>query len=176
VLVNTKVKRELAGSKYSERVQETQLALEQVKMINPSVTHFRDITLNDVAKLQDSVIQKRMKHFVLENERVNKTADAFSKKDIAKVGELLLESHYSLKDDYEVSCPELDFLVEKSKIFGGCLGGRMMGGGFGGCTINLLAKNKLQEFSTYILPLYKKEFNIEGEIFAFDMVDGAKVF
>ena len=116
-----------------------------------------------------------MKHFVTEDQRVFDTAEAFKNKDILLVGKLLLESHYSLKNDYEVSCDELDFLVEKAKIFDCCPGGRMMGGGFGGCTINLLKKDKLKEFSEYLISAYKKEFNIEGEVYAFDMVDGASV-
>jgi galactokinase len=175
VLANTKVKRELAGSKYSERVQETQAALAELQNLNPNIKHFRDITIADVSLLKDPVVKKRIKHFVTEDQRVLDTANAFLENDIVYVGQLLLESHYSLKDDYEVSCPELDFLVEKAKTFDGCLGGRMMGGGFGGCTINLVKKNKLKEFTAYIMPLYQKQFNIESEIYAFDMVDGANV-
>ena len=175
VLVNTKVKRELAGSKYSERVAETQTALEELKKLNPKIKDFRDIKLADVALLEDPIIKKRIKHFVTENQRVLDTAEAFSKNNIKKVGRLLIDSHYSLKDDYEVSCPELDFLVDTAANFEGFLGGRMMGGGFGGCTINLVKKNLLKPFADYVMPLYKKPFNIESEVYAFDMVDGATV-
>lgn len=175
VLVNTKVKRELSGSKFSERVDETQIAFKEIAAKNSAVKHFRDIALKDVELVSDSVLKNRIKHFVLEDQRVFDTADAFKNNDLKKVGELLLESHYSLKNDYEVSCPELDFLVEKSKTFDGFLGGRMMGGGFGGCTINLIKKAKIEDFKTFILPAYKSQFNIDGEVYAFDMVDGANV-
>lgn len=175
VLVNTKVKRELAGSKYSERVEETQAGLEQLKSKNSKIQNFRDINLLDVDLIENRVIKQRIKHFVTENKRVIDTAIAFENNNLEEVGKLLLESHYSLKDDYEVSCDELDFLVEKAKQFDGFLGGRMMGGGFGGCTINLIDKSKLGQFESYILPAYKAKFNIDGEVYAFDMVDGATV-
>ncbi|TAG56487.1 MAG: galactokinase [Cytophagales bacterium] len=175
VLVNTKVKRELAGSKYSERVEETQAALKEIQAAKSTVKHFRDITISDVELLKNPTVKSRMKHFVTEDQRVFDTADAFKANNLKKVGQLLLESHYSLKNDYEVSCQELDFLVEKSKTFDGFLGGRMMGGGFGGCTINLIQKSKLKEFEAFILPAYKSAFNIDGEVYAFDMVDGACV-
>ncbi len=175
VLVNTKVKRELAGSKYSERVEETQAGLKTLNTLKSTIKKFRDITINDIDLLENKVIKKRIKHFVTENQRVIDTAKAFETNNLDLVGKLLLQSHESLKNDYEVSCVELDFLVEKSLQFDGFLGGRMMGGGFGGCTINLVEKTKLSQYESYILPAYKSRFNIEGEIYAFDMVDGASV-
>lgn len=175
VLVNTKVKRELAGSKFSERVEQTQTALNEIASKNQAIQHFRDITINDIAFVSDLILRNRIKHYVLENQRVIAVREAFKENDLKRVGTLLLESHHSLSDDYEVSCPELDFLVEKSKNFDGFLGGRMMGGGFGGCTINLIKKANIEAFKAYILPLYLSKFNIEGEVYAFDMVDGARV-
>jgi len=174
VLANTKVKRELAGSKYSERVVETQSALNQLSDLNPQIDGFRDIAIDDIALLKDETTKKRIKHLLLENQRVYDTANAFKSKDMIKVGKLLLESHYSLQNDYEVSCAELDFLVETAKKVGGWAGGRMMGGGFGGCTINLLKKSSVPAFIEVILAAYKAKFGIESEIFAFDAVDGAR--
>ncbi len=174
VLANSKVKRELAGSKYSERVVETQTALEKMRELNPKIKGFRDITLTDTKLLDEPLIKKRIKHFITENQRVYDVASAFKKKDMTLVGKLMIESHNSLQNDYEVSCPELDFLVETGKKIEGWAGGRMMGGGFGGCTINLIKKNTVETFSAQILREYKAKFNIESEIYAFDAVDGAK--
>ncbi|MDX2190950.1 MAG: galactokinase [Bacteroidota bacterium] len=173
VLANTKVKRELSGSKYTERVNETQEGLKWLTTNNPKIKGFRDITINDVETIQNPVVKKRLKHFVLENARVDLLAKAFAAKNIQEVGRILYEGHTSLQVDYEVSCDELDYLVELAKKFDGCAGARMMGGGFGGCTINLLKKEKLADFSTYILSNYKQKFNIDSEIYAFDVVDGA---
>jgi galactokinase len=173
VLANTKIKRELAGSKYSERVVETQTGLNQLTNLNTEIEGFRQITIKDLDLLTDPIIKRRIKHLVLENQRVYDTAEAFKQKDLEKVGKLLLESHYSLKNDYEVSCPELDFLVETGKKVEGWLGGRMMGGGFGGCTINLLRKDSVQKFKEIILENYKSKFGIESEIFVFETVNGA---
>lgn len=174
VLANTKVKRELAGSKYSERVEETKKALEIIQKADASVKHFRDVEAKHLNHITDPILKKRLKHFVEEDQRVFDTVSEFKKKNMKGVGELLLASHYSLQNDYEVSCPELDFLVEEAKKFEGCAGGRMMGGGFGGCTINLLKKDKLNEFTNAMSKAYKTKFNIDTEIYAFDSVDGAK--
>lgn len=174
VLANTKVKRELAGSKYSERVAETQAGLALLQKLSPNIKGFRDITIGDVELLLDPIVKKRIRHFVLENQRVHDTAAAFKTGDMKTVGRLLLDGHHSLQSDYEVSCAELDFLVETATKIDGWAGGRMMGGGFGGCTINLLKKTSLETFKTTILDAYKAKFNIESEIYAFDAVEGAK--
>jgi len=174
VLANTKVKRELAGSKYSERVAETQAGLNQLSELNDHIEGFRDIAIADLAFLKDDTIRKRLNHLLLENQRVYDTAKAFKNKDMIEVGKLLLEGHYSLQNDYAVSCPELDFLVETGKKVEGWAGGRMMGGGFGGCTINLLQKSSVAAFTATILKDYAAKFGIESEVFAFDAVDGAK--
>ncbi|MFN0050002.1 MAG: galactokinase [Cytophagales bacterium] len=174
ILANTKVKRELAGSKYSERVVETQMGLNQLSNTNTQIEGFRDVTVNDLGSITDLVNRKRLKHLVYENIRVYNTAQAFKLKDMEKIGELLLESHYSLKNDYEVSCKELDFLVETGKKVKGWAGGRMMGGGFGGCTINLVKKEAIDSFSETILKEYNLKFGIEAELYIFDTAAGAK--
>lgn len=175
VLINTKVKRELASSKYSERVTETQSALEHLRKLKSEIKHFRDIVMADVALISNPILQKRIKHYLTENQRVLDTATAFANNDIQKVGNLLSESHYSLKNDYQVSCDELDYLIseaEKSKSFAG---GRMMGGGFGGCTINLVKTADISDFVESIKASYKEKFNITAEHYVFEMVDGANV-
>lgn len=175
VLANTKVKRELSGSKYTERVEETKKALEMLSQKHPEIQHFRDILPEHISSITDATIAKRIKHFVTENIRVKQCAEAFAAKDYSRVGHLLYQSHESLQTDYEVSCEELDYYVRLARDFEGCAGARMMGGGFGGCTINLLKKSKLAEFSEYMLSNYKRKFQLEGEVNAFDCVAGASV-
>lgn len=173
LLANTKVKRELAGSKYSERVNETQNGLNLLTNLNTEIEGFREITIKDLDLLSEPVLKKRLKHYVDENQRVIETAEAFRLKDMAKVGRLLLASHDSLKNDYEVSCAELDFLVETGTKVEGWAGGRMMGGGFGGCTINLVKKESVKTFTETLIREYQLKFKIESEVFVFDTVDGA---
>jgi galactokinase len=173
ILTDTKVKRELAGSKYSERVQETSQALAEIKTGNPQVKGFRDITLADVSLVRDPVIQKRIKHLVLENQRVLDAAEALRQQDFKQLGRLLTASHVSLRDDYEVSCPELDFLVDTALPLPFCAGSRMMGGGFGGCTISLVRKDSVQEFTTFMTDQYAAAYNIVTEVNNYQLVDGA---
>jgi galactokinase len=173
ILADSKVKRELAGSKYSERVQETANALQEIKSKNARVNGFRDITLADIALVSDPVAQKRIKHLVLENQRVLDAAEALRQKDFEQLGRLLTASHVSLRDDYEVSCPELDFLVDTALQMPYCAGSRMMGGGFGGCTISLVRKDSVQKFNAFMTDEYAAEYDIVTEINNYQLVDGA---
>ena len=175
MLTDSKVKRELAGSKYSERVQETSQALAEIKSKNAGVAGFRDISLADVSQVSDPVAQKRIKHLVLENQRVLDAAEALRQKDFEQLGKLLTASHVSLRDDYEVSCPELDFLVDTALQMPYCAGSRMMGGGFGGCTISLVRKDSVQKFKSFMTDEYATEYGIVTEINNYQLVDGAGV-
>jgi galactokinase len=173
ILTDSKVKRELAGSKYSERVQQTAQALEEIRSKNERVTGFRDITLADVDLVSDPVAQKRIRHLVLENQRVLDAAEALRQKDFEQLGKLLTASHISLRDDYEVSCPELDFLVDTALQLPYCAGSRMMGGGFGGCTISLVRKDSVLKFNAFLTDEYATEYDIVTEINNYQLVDGA---
>ena len=173
ILADTKVKRELAGSKYSERVQETANALKEIKSKDAGVQGFRDLTEEHLALISDPVQQKRIRHLVLENQRVLKAAEALSQKNFEELGALLTASHQSLRDDYEVSCPELDFLVDAALQLPYCAGSRMMGGGFGGCTISLVRKDAVHKFSNFLTDEYAREYDIVTEINNYQLVNGA---
>jgi galactokinase len=175
VLVNTMVKRELSGSKYSERVEETQLAFSILKEKFPSINHFRDVQLSHLEVLEEGNLKNRMIHYVEENARVHTFVKALQELNFKEAGDCLNASHLSLKNNYEVSCEELDFLAEKALKIEGCLGSRMMGGGFGGCTINLVKENALYNFCQKISELYKAAYRIEPEINIYNTVDGATV-
>jgi len=175
VLCDSKVKRTLAGSKYSERVEETQSALESLKKLFPAIKGFRDIEEKHLSSIENPIHKKRIRHYITENIRVKDAVVALANKDLDIFGVLIYSSHISLRDDYEVSCAELDFLVEQTKGLSYCLGSRMMGGGFGGCTINLVDKKYVTDFSEHIKIAYSKQFNIETEIHQYVSVDGAGV-
>lgn len=175
VLCNSNIKRALAGSKYSERVVETQEALKDIKVVFPAVEHFRDLQDVHLSAIKNSIQQKRIKHFILENKRVEDAIAALSKNDFVRFGALLSASHISLRDLYEVSCEELNFLMEQAITLPYCLGSRMMGGGFGGCTINLVEKNKVEEFSKHMKASYIKRFEKNTDINEYQCVDGANI-
>ena len=173
ILADTKVKRELAGSKYSERVQETANALKEIQQKNPAVKGFRDITVEDTGSISDANQQKRIQHLVSENLRVQEAAKALQEQNFTALGNILTASHVSLRDDYEVSCPELDFLVDAALQLPYCVGSRMMGGGFGGCTISLVRKDSVLKFSNFLTDEYAREYDIVTEISNYQLVDGA---
>ena len=177
ILIDTGIRHELALSGYMERVEECARGLKAVKMINPSVISYRDITMTEIDKLTGShpVEAKRLAHFYNENHRVAETAQAIEQKKWPKVGSLLSESHESLKNLYEVSCPELDFLIDSAQNFSYWLGGRMMGGGFGGCTLNLLKKGYVDEFKKFVMYEAAKEKGLEPKFLDFEIVGGAEV-
>jgi galactokinase len=175
VLVDSKVQRELANSKYSERVQETHEALVYLLKERIGVEGFRDIKEEHLEKLPKEVWKKRLRHYIKENDRVMEAVEYITYGKAEALGNLLTKSHYSLSNDYEVSCKELDFLMEEAIKQKGCLGSRMMGGGFGGCTINLLKNENVAEFTKNIKELYQKKFNKTPEVNIYTMVEGARI-
>ena len=175
VLVDTKVKRELAASAYGERVLETRNALEQIAAADPTVTSFRDVREGHLSKIADDVPRRRLLHYVRENDRVRRAVEALSAGDVPTLGALMKESHVSLRDDYEVSCDELDRLVDSARDFSDCAGARMMGGGFGGCTINLVRRSEVDAFVAAISPEFEARFGYAPEAAVYTLAGGARV-
>ncbi|MDB5256475.1 MAG: galK [Chitinophagaceae bacterium] len=175
VLCDSNVQRTLSGSKYSERVRETHNGFLTLQEQFPELKTIRDVEEQHLPFLDHTLQQKRIRHYLSENKRVLDTVKALSENDINTVGRLITASHRSLRYDYEVSCPELDYLVEEALASGFCLGSRMMGGGFGGCTINLVHKDKIEEFTDMMESSYFKQFNKETAINCYQTVDGAGV-
>ncbi len=177
VVVNTMVKRELAsGSGYSERVQQTSDALAQLQVIFPAIKHMRDIRPEHLDSLTDDVLRARIRHYVTENQRVLEAADALRKGDVVQLGELLNTTHHSLQFDYACSCDEADYLVETARTLPGCAGARMMGGGFGGCTLHLVSESAVPAFSHELQLRYEAHFGIKTEPEVFALVGGAGVW
>lgn len=162
IALHTGVKRELAASAYATRVAECARELEAIRARHPEVRVYRDVTL--------ATATGRLRHMVAENARVVAAAES---RDGARLGALLLESHASLRDIYEVSCPELDRMVEMAAAQPACLGARLMGGGFGGCTLNLVRVDGASDFVASVLARYRARLPWEARGYRFDLVGGA---
>ncbi|MBI3698541.1 MAG: galactokinase [Acidobacteria bacterium] len=162
VMVNTMVRHELAKSEYNRRRQECEQAAAQLDR------SLRDTTLAEAEALPQP-LRRRARHVIGENARV----EQFISAELDEKGELMYASHASLRGDYEVSCPELDFLVETARGIEGVVGARMTGGGFGGCAVNLVRSAAVPEFSRRIAIAYRQQFALEPQIYACHTADGA---
>jgi galactokinase len=147
------VKHSLGQSAYRTRVAECQEACRQI-----GVTSLRDATLEQAKP------HKRARHIVSENQRVQNFVKAAAANDLPRMGQLFLESHASMRDDYEISCEEIDFLADTAAKLPGCYGARMTGGGFGGCTVNLVAPEMVIEFTKSIREKYRNAYQIEPQV------------
>lgn len=153
VIMNTNKRRELADSKYNERVRETQEAVYQFQKYDPIqyLGELDSVTFNQYAsKLTTDTLRKRARHVVYENERTKIAVEALKNDDLKKFGQLMNASHKSLKDDYEVTGIELDTLAETAQQVDGVLGARMTGAGFGGCAIALVHRNSVEQLKVTV--------------------------
>jgi galactokinase len=176
VVCNTMVKHELASSEYNARREQCEAGVRILSQHLPNVTSLRDVTPNDVERFRaelGEVIFRRCLHVTTENDRVLKAADALRDRDLKTFGLLMYESHKSLRDDYEVSCPELDVMVDLAKPIKGVFGARMTGGGFGGCTINLVSVDAVGEFTESIRNGYAQAIGKDPEVYICSAADGA---
>jgi galactokinase len=177
VAVDTKVKRELGAGAYNDRHAECEEAAAALKKLNPKATALRDAALSDLDAIKGAVsetILKRARHVVTENARVLTAKDFLKKGAPADFGALMYDSHTSLKEDYEVSCKELDAVVEAARATKGVYGARMTGGGFGGCAVALLEKSALPAFTEAVTAAFAaKEWEAPG-VFTVKASGGAK--
>jgi galactokinase len=177
VLMDTGVKHELASSEYNIRRQQCEEGVSVLKKHYPDITQLRDVTtemLENHRSALDPVIYKRCYFVVEENKRVDKVCEALKQGSLDQAGQLLYESHAGLQYDYEVSSKELDLLVKLVKDETFVLGGRMMGGGFGGCTINIIHQDAIEALITRIGPVYKENTGIELHAYEVVTGDGAR--
>jgi galactokinase len=172
--VNTMVKHALSGSAYRDRVQECAAAVAGIRAAYPEVESLRDVSPEMLARVTlPDVPGRRARHIVTEDARVNQFVEASARGDLGLMGKLMVESHRSLQHDYEVSCEELDFLVNAALPLDGVLGSRMTGGGFGGCTVTLLRADAAPAFCDAIAQAYRTRFGITPAIYPCDPSDGA---
>lgn len=176
VLCDTQVKHSLASSEYNTRRQECETGVALLQQYYPGITSLRDVTDKMLQKHQqefDSTVWKRCHYVVQENRRVAEACQALQEGNLPLFGEKMYASHAGLQHDYEVSCPELDFLVEQAKKLESVLGARMMGGGFGGCTINIVRINAVDEFTDSMNKAYEQRFNVSLKTYIAEIVDGS---
>ncbi len=163
--VNTMVKHDLGTSAYRQRVAECAEAVQFIRKGSPHVSSLRDATLDMITDRIPDPARRRARHVITENERVNAFADASRSADLRRMGELFVASHRSLQNDYEVSSPELDFLVDSALGIPGVYGARMTGGGFGGCTVNLVDPRAVEAFQEKITSAYRARWRVEPQIY-----------
>lgn len=177
VICNTNVKHDLATSEYNTRRAECEQGVEILKEFLPGITQLRDVSVEDFEKYAarlPETIRKRCRHVVTENRRTLEAAECLKGNDLEHFGRLMSLSHQSLRDDYEVSCRELDALVEIAGECAGVLGARMTGGGFGGSTVNLVGRENLEDFTRRISAEYPKRTGIEPTVLVSEPGDGAR--
>jgi galactokinase len=178
ILVNSKVKHSLADSAYNKRREACEESVRILAPHFPGINTLRDIPLTDLDKVEEllpSELFPKAKHLITEISRVHLAAEALKAHELKLFGDLLKASHQSLSKDYEVSCPELDFLAEKSWQLDGVLGSRMMGGGFGGCTINLVKNTAIADFEREIAASYAEKFGIQPDFIRVKIGAGASI-
>lgn len=160
VLCDTQIRRELATSKYNVRRKQCEQGVETLQQWDPEIKSLRDVELSLLFKYEDEMdptIFKRCKYVVEENKRVIQACNDLHKGDFDSFGQRMYQSHAGLQLEYEVSCEELDVLVDLSRNLEGVFGARMMGGGFGGCTINLVKENHVELFTDQIKKQYHEQ-------------------
>ncbi len=177
VLFDTNISHSLASSEYNTRREECNTGVQIIKNDFPFVESLRDVSqdiLSGYKSKMSPTIFKRCKYVIEENIRVLRACEALNKKDLRVFGELINESHEGLSNEYEVSCTELDFLAEVSKYNSKVYGSRMMGGGFGGCTINLIETKAVEKVSEEVQKQYKKKFGNEVKVYNTQIGNGTK--
>lgn len=178
VLCDTKVKHSLVDSEYNTRRNECEQGVAVLRTYYPEVTSLRNATEAMVLQHKDELKGKvfdRCLYVVQEIERVQQASKDLKEHNLVAFGKKMFETHEGLSSLYEVSCSELDFLVEQAKTFPGVIGARMMGGGFGGCTINLVKQNDVNSFVQNVEDAYRKTFAKNMEVYIVKVTDGTSI-
>ncbi len=177
VLVNTMVTHSLASSEYNVRRKQCEEGVAILAKYFPGINSLRDVSLEKLELHKNDlpdVVYKRCSFIVNENDRLLQGCEVLKNGNIEAFGKIMFTAHEGLSKWYEVSCKESDFLVDQAKLFDGVSGARQMGGGFGGCTINIVRTGLVNEFSSYIRDRYIKQFNKEPEIYITQIENGAE--
>ena len=178
LIADTRVKHELGRSEYPVRRKQCEQAVEVLQQKLPAITALRDVDLMTLQRHKavfDPLLYARAHHVVTENQRVLETAEAFKANDLSKAGELMSRSHRSCRDDYQISCEELDFLVDEACRCEGVYGARMSGGGFGGCIVALVDRRMGGQVKAKLTEAYRRKYGIAPGIFVTSAAGGAEV-
>ena len=178
VIINSKVKHSLVDSAYNDRRNECETALKELQTV-VDIKTLGDLTEKEYeahkGAIQSEIRQKRAKHAVYENQRAIRAVEALKANDVETFGKLMNASHVSLRDDYEVSCEEIDILVDLAWETEGVIGSRITGGGFGGCTVSIVKNEAVDQFVSYIGEKYKEKVGHEADFYVVDIGEGAHV-
>jgi galactokinase len=168
VICNSMVKHSVAGGEYNTRRAEIEEGTAILRHHRPEIKALRDATVEDLRRwgneMPDNVL-RRCRHVVTEDNRVLAAVDAFRAGDLPRFGQLMREAHISFRDDFEASCKEIDILVELANKRPECFGARLTGGGFGGCTVNLVSADRVEEFTRAMRDGYKQATGIDSDIY-----------
>ena len=177
VITNSKVKHSLVDSAYNDRRRESETALKDLQKV-VDIRTLGDLTEEEFEihkdAIGDEICKKRAKHAVYENQRTIRAVKALKENDIAGFGRLMNQSHISLRDDYEVSCEEIDILVDLAWKTNGVVGSRITGGGFGGCTVSIVKNDAVETFVEQVGKGYKEQTGHEAEFYVVEIGDGAR--
>ena len=176
VICNSMVKHSHAGGEYNERRAEVEEGSRALRAANPDIHELRDARLEDLEEARGSMSENaflRCRHIITENVRVEEAATALAAGDMKRMGELMAEAHASYRDDFAASCPEVDLLVELAAAEPGLIGARLTGGGFGGCTVNLVEAAHAEAFRRDIHSAYLERAGIDAEIYLCQAAAGA---
>ena len=171
VITNSKVKHSLVDSAYNDRRRESETALKDIRTLGDLTEEEFEIHKDAIG---DEICKKRAKHAVYENQRTIRAVKALKENDIAGFGRLMNQSHISLRDDYEVSCEEIDILVDLAWKINGVVGSRITGGGFGGCTVSIVKNDAVETFVEQVGKGYKEQTGHEAEFYVVEIGDGAR--
>ncbi len=176
VLAHSGKSRELHASPYNERRAECGVALREVRRLRPQIRHLADLRSDPGAAelVLEPVLRRRLRHVLTETQRVTEAADALRRGDLEGFGALWRLSHRSLREDFEVTGPELDCLAEAAWRVEGCLGSRMTGAGFGGCTVSLVRRDAVEEFKRRVEADYRQRTGLEATFWVSDVAEGAR--
>jgi galactokinase len=168
VICNSMVRHSHAAGEYNDRRRDCEEAVRLLSRVLPGIKALRDVSIEELEKHSDllpPVVYRRARHIVTENDRTVRAADALEAGDLALVGRLMTESHVSMRDDFEISCREVDIMVEIAAKIPGVFGARMTGGGFGGCTISLVEAGAVDGFKTRVAEAYRQATGLDPTIF-----------
>jgi len=176
VVCNSMVKHSVATGEYGVRRRELEEGQAVLRNAFPKLRDLGDATLDQLNQCQNQMSHDvfiRCRHVVTENARVRAARESMFSGDPISLGQLMLQAHISYRDDFAASCEEVDFLVDTAITLPGCFGARLTGGGFGGCTVNLVERTHCEAFAAALRSAYRQQFDIAAEIYLCDAVDGA---
>ena len=179
IAVNSMVKHELGSSAYRERVAECKAAVEALQKTDPDIKSLRDVTLDVFVKVQETVPpipRQRARHVISDTQRVLDFAKAAAANDLTEMGRLFVASHRSMQYDYEISCEEIDFLVDTAIKIPGVYGARMTGGGFGGCTVNLVKPDAVRVLQDQLTAAYSQQYGLTPAFYDCKPANGASLY